>query len=126
MNPIHIHLVGEKHVMRCLKGNLDYGLIYASNAEIRLHGFKDSYWVGSAKDRKSTSGCCFSLGSCMISWFIRKQPNITLSTTKVEYIATYLSCSEAVWLHKMLTGLFDAEIDVIYILCDNQSCIKLT
>ena len=26
----------------------------------------------------------------------------------------------------MLVGLFDAEIDVIDILCDNQSCIKMT
>ena len=26
----------------------------------------------------------------------------------------------------MLSGLFDAEIDVIDILCDNQSCIKMT
>ena len=26
---IHIHLVGEKHVRSYVKGNLDYGLIYA-------------------------------------------------------------------------------------------------
>ena len=26
----------------------------------------------------------------------------------------------------MLAGLFDAEIDAIDILCDNQSCIKMT
>ena len=31
VNPKHIHLIGEKHVMRYLKGNLDYGLRYASN-----------------------------------------------------------------------------------------------
>ena len=61
VNPKHIHLVGAKHVMRYLKGTLDYGLRYASTSEIRLHGFTDSYGVGSAKDRKSTSGCCFSL-----------------------------------------------------------------
>ena len=29
VNPKHIHLVGEKHVMRYLKGTLDYGLRYA-------------------------------------------------------------------------------------------------
>ena len=37
-----------------------------------------------------------------------------------------LTCSEAVWVRKMLAGLFDAEIDVTNILCDNQSCIKMT
>ena len=55
VNPKHIHLVGAKHVMRYLKGNLDYGLIYASNGEIRLHVFTSSDWEGSAKDRNSTS-----------------------------------------------------------------------
>ena len=34
--------------------------------------------------------------------------------------------SEVVWLRKMLVHLFDEEIDVTDILCDNQSCIKMT
>ena len=62
----------------------------------------------------------------MISWFSRKQSSIALSTAEAEYIAACSACSEAVWLRKMLTGLFDAEIDVTDILCDNQSCIKMT
>ena len=33
---------------------------------------------------------------------------------------------EAIWLRKMLSGLFDAEIDVTDILCDNHNCIKMT
>ena len=78
VNPKHIHLVGAKHVMRYLKGTLDYGLKYASNGEIRLHGFTNSYWVGSAKYRKRTSRSFFSLGSGMISWFSRKKANIAL------------------------------------------------
>ena len=65
--------------MRYLKGTLDYGLRYASNCEIRLHGFTDSDWEGSVKDRKITSGCFFSLGLGMISWFNRKQFSIALS-----------------------------------------------
>ena len=52
VNPKHIHLVGEKHVMRYLKGTLDYGLTYASDKEIRLHGFTYSDWEGSAKEKE--------------------------------------------------------------------------
>ena len=55
VNPKHIHLVGAKHVMGYIKGTLNYGLRYASNGEVRLHGFTDSDWAGSAKDRKNTS-----------------------------------------------------------------------
>ena len=112
--------------MRYLKGTLDYGLRYTSDSEISLHGFTDSYWEGSAKYRKSASGCFFSLGSAMISWFSRKHTNIALSMTKDEYITACSTCSEAVWIRKMLAGLFDVEINVTDILCDNQSCIKMT
>ena len=112
--------------MRYLKETLDYGLRYASSGEIKLHGYTNSDWGGSAKDRKSTSGCCFSLGSGMISWFSRKQTSVALSMTESEYIAACSACSEVVWLRKMLAGLFDAEIDVIDILRDNQSFIKMT
>ena len=31
VNAKHINLVGAKHVMRYLKGNLDYGITYTSN-----------------------------------------------------------------------------------------------
>ena len=112
-------------MMRYIKGTLYYGLKYASDGEITLYGFIDLDWEGSAKDRNSTSGCCFSLGSGMISWFSRKHTSIALNTAEAEYIATCSTCSEAVWLRKMLAGLFDEEIDVTDILCDNQSCIKM-
>ena len=62
----------------------------------------------------------------MISWFSRLQTSIALSTAEAEYIVACSACSEVVWLRKMLTGLFDPEIDVIDILCDNHICIKMT
>ena len=42
--PKQIHLIREKHVMRYLKGTLDYGIIYTSDSEFSLHGFTDSDW----------------------------------------------------------------------------------
>jgi len=68
VEPIHVHLVATKHVMRYLKSTLDCGLSYDGDHEFKLSGYTDSDWVGSVSDRKSTSGCCFSLGSAMISW----------------------------------------------------------
>ena len=53
----HIHLMVAKHAVRHLKGTVDYGLKYEVNKKINLEGYVDSYWVGSAIDRKSTSWC---------------------------------------------------------------------
>jgi hypothetical protein len=53
--------------MRYLKGTLEFGLCYTRDHDFRLVGYTDSYWDGSVSDRKSTSGCCFSMGSAMTS-----------------------------------------------------------
>jgi hypothetical protein len=121
-----VHLVATKHVMRYLKGTLEYGLYYNGDHGFRLFGYTDSDWDGSVSDRKSTSKCCFSLGSAMTSWQSRKQSSVALNTTEVEDIAACSASCEAIWLQKLLTGLFDLEMEATVILCDNQSCIKMT
>jgi hypothetical protein len=62
----------------------------------------------------------------MVSWCSRKQSSVALSTTEAEYIALSMAVREAVWLHKLLTDLFDHEMDPTTIHCDNQSCVKLS
>jgi hypothetical protein len=84
VEPRRFHLVAAKHVMRYLKGTLDFGLCYNGDQDFRLIGYTNSDWAGIIFDRKSTSGCCFSVGSTMTSWQSRKQSSIALSTTKAE------------------------------------------
>ena len=107
MDLIQVHLIHTKHVLRYLKGIVDYGLKYDMNKKINLHGYVHLDWVGSAIDRKSNSGCCFSMGSGVISWFSKKQSCVALSTTEVEYVAACSAIYEVVWLRKLLTDLFD-------------------
>eukprot|EP00253_Pinus_taeda_P032619 PITA_32619 len=93
---------------------------------VRLAGYTDSDWAGYASDRKSTSGCYFGLGSAVVSWFSRKQQSVALSSVEAEYMAASLASCEAIWLRKILFGLFDQSLRPSVIYCDNQSCIKLT
>jgi hypothetical protein len=89
------HWVGAKHVLRYLKGTMHFGLMNVGDGELVLHGFLDFDWAGSANDRRSTSGCCFSLGSSMISWFSKKQNYVALSSAETEYMATSSASCEA-------------------------------
>eukprot|EP00253_Pinus_taeda_P005120 PITA_05120 len=50
--------------------------------DARRHGYSDVDWVGNSTDRKSTSGCCFSLVFAMIPWMSRKQKYVALSMAK--------------------------------------------
>jgi hypothetical protein len=126
VKPRGVHLFRAKHVMRYLKGTIDYGLTYVSDHEISLQGFTDSDWACSVTDWKSTSRCCFSLGSAMISWLSGKQTSVALNTVEAEYIVACLASNKAVWLRKLLAGLFDLELEANCIWCDNQSCVKLS
>ena len=61
-DPRHVHLIVTKHILRYLRGTIDYGLKYEVNQKINLEVYVDSNWAGSSIDRKSTSGCCLQYG----------------------------------------------------------------
>jgi hypothetical protein len=98
VEPKQVHWMAAKHILRYLRGTIGYGLRYVSSGDVRLQGYTDSHWARSAMDQKSTSGCCFSLGSGMISWLSKKQTSMALSTSEAEYIATSVATREAMWL----------------------------
>ena len=124
-DPRNVHLVAAKHILRYLRGIVNYGLKYELNQNINLEGYVDSDWVGSAIDRKKTSGCCFSIGSGVISWFSRKPSCVALNTAEAEYATACSASCEVVWLRKILSDLFDLRLDATCTYCDNQSCVKL-
>eukprot|EP00253_Pinus_taeda_P022544 PITA_22544 len=101
-------------------------IIVLQEDEVKLCGFTDVVWAGSPTDRKSTSGGVFSIGSITVSWYNRKQRSMALSSTEAEYMATSLAACEAIWMRKILVGLFGSHLDPTVIYCDNQSCIKIS
>jgi hypothetical protein len=63
VEPRRVHLMAAKHVMRYLKGIMDYGLSYDGDHDFTLSGYTDADWARSVADRKSTSGCCGRVGN---------------------------------------------------------------
>jgi hypothetical protein len=66
------------------------------------------------------------LGSAVLTWFIRKNTSVTLISVEAEYMAMGMAICESIWLHKLLTGLFDQELEPMVIYYGNQSCIKIS
>ena len=87
--------------------------------EVKLHGFTDADWASSPTDRKSTSGGVFSIISIAVSWYSRKQRSMALSLVEAEYMATSQTACEAIWMRKILVGLFGSHSDPTVIHCDN-------
>eukprot|EP00253_Pinus_taeda_P025524 PITA_25524 len=126
VEPKRAHWAAAKHVLKYLQGTIDYGLLYTRGKDIRLSGFTNADWARSSVHRKSTSSYCFNIGSGMTSWCSRKQKSVALSSSEAEYMAASTASCEAIWLKNLLVNLFRRKTKVIKIMCDNQSCIKLS
>jgi hypothetical protein len=46
VEPRQEHWIVAKHILRYLCRTITYGLRYASNNDVQLHGFTDSNWQG--------------------------------------------------------------------------------
>eukprot|EP00253_Pinus_taeda_P011118 PITA_11118 len=72
VRPIKMYWKAAKHVLRYLRGTIQFWLWYRRTEGVKLQGFTDADWAGSPSDRKSTSGGTFSIGSAAVPWYSRK------------------------------------------------------
>ena len=94
--PRKYHFIAAKHILRYVRGTIQYGLSFYCSNDLQLHGFLDTDWAGCIVDRKSTSGFCFSLGLAMIAWYSKKQKCVAQSIAKAEYVAACSATREAI------------------------------
>ncbi|XP_050248928.1 secreted RxLR effector protein 161-like [Quercus robur] len=103
--PSKIHLTTAKRNLRYLKGTKKFGIKYVKEKESKLVGYTYSDWAGSIDDCKSTSGYLFCLGTKPISWSLKKQKTVALSSAETKYIATTDAACETVWLRRILLDM---------------------
>ncbi|KAH9308523.1 hypothetical protein KI387_036434, partial [Taxus chinensis] len=119
------HWIAAKHLLRYVRGTVDFGLEYHKNTQFFLQGYTDSDYAGSVDDRKSTSRYVFHLGSGPISWVSKKQYVVDLSSTEAEYRGARGAVCEVIWLCHILADIGIPEEKTPIIHCDNQGVLKL-
>jgi hypothetical protein len=80
-------------------------ILFVSGDEVRLQRYTNYDRAGSAVDRLSTPGCCFSLELVTIYGVSWKQASVALSTAETEYVTANITSREVVKLQKLLPGL---------------------
>jgi hypothetical protein len=75
------HCIDARNLLRCLQDTISHGLRYTVG-DVRPLGYTDANWAGSVVDRKSTSRCCFTLGSASVSWMSRKQKSVVFEHSR--------------------------------------------
>ena len=125
VKPRRVHLIAAKNVMRYLKGTIDFGLYHDGDDDYILYDYTNADCSRSSSNRKRTSGGCYCMRSTMISWFSRKKYSVSLSRVGVEFVAAFSTSCEAISLWKLMSSLFDLEVDTIMNLCENHNCINM-
>ena len=109
--PTKEHWVAVKHILRYLKGTINYGLMYSNNDENddTIIGYSDADWAGDANDRKSTSGYLFMMSGAPVSGKSKKQTCVALSTAEAEYVALAYVTQEVTWLRELFKDLHNEQ-----------------
>ena len=61
----------------------------------------------------------------MITWSLKKQSMVALSSIEAEYIAITSASAQALWLRKILEELCEIQSSATILYCDNKSAIQL-
>jgi hypothetical protein len=67
----------------------------------------------------------FFFGSGDVSWSIKKQPTVALSSTEAKYRGSTIVACEVIWLLKLLSDLGQSVDALVVIYCDNINSILL-
>ena len=127
-NPTKTHWTALCHVVRYLKGTLDYGLLYGTNSSLVLEPWTDSSWGDDPNDARSTHGYIFKLAGGPISWKSQKQHSVALSSAEAEYVGESHCGTIIEWFRGLLQeldipGTVPDEPTQMY--CDNQAAIGM-
>ena len=101
-SPKKRHLDAARQISRYVKGRINYDLLYKRSKDCKLARYSDANYAGYHDTQRSSTGYVFKLGLRTISWCSKRQPIVSLSTTKAECKAVVGAAQENTWL-KLLT-----------------------
>jgi len=94
LNPQETDLKAVKRILGYLKHTSDLALWYPRGCNFDLIGYADVDYDGLLIDTKSTSGMAHFLGPSLVSWEIKKQHSVAISTAEVKYVAITSCCAQ--------------------------------
>ncbi|XP_016177623.1 uncharacterized protein LOC107619899 [Arachis ipaensis] len=123
--PTPNHLQAAHRILRYIKNSPAAGLFFSANSDLSLTGFFYFDWAGCPNSRRSVLAYCFYVGSSLVTWKIKKQVTVAVSSSEVEYQALALATREAQWLSYVLKDLGAFLSKPVNLYCDSKSAIYL-
>jgi hypothetical protein len=99
-------------------------LTYGETSQV-LEGYANAN--GSmGEDRHAITGYAFLIDSGAVSWSSKQQEIVSLSTTESKYVVATHGIKEVLWLHSLLSKVFQLIKPSTTLFSDNQAAISLT
>jgi hypothetical protein len=92
------HRALVKHVLRYIRGILDFGLHLRASSSTTLMAHSDADWAGCPNSHRSMSGYCIYYCDSLISWFSKGQTTISHSSVEAEYRDVAHAVGECCWM----------------------------
>ena len=117
-----------KHVFCYLNGTKDLWLLYGRVGDVGDDGLKGYVDTDGSmhEDCHAISGYTFIFDGGAVSWSLKRQDIISLSTTESKYVAAAHAAKEALWLCQFIGQIFKPFELPTTLFCNNQSAIALT
>jgi hypothetical protein len=80
-----------------LRGTATHALCFGGS-DTFLQGYVDSDMAGDKDSRRSTTWYVFTIGGTTVSWILKLQKVVSLSTKKSEYVVATEASKEMIWL----------------------------
>lgn len=133
-NPSPCHFTAVKRILRYLASTAHTGLQYKGTSQdqtsIMMEGYTDADWGGDTVDRKSTTGYVMKINGCTVSWAVKKQQTVAISTAEAEYMGISAGAQELLWVYQFIGELLNKQvINLIHtptLYCDNQAAIIIS
>jgi transposase InsO family protein len=126
-NPGPAHWQAAKHVLRYLKGTMDYKIAYQpSDSPEPFITYSDADHGGNPDNGKSTGGYVVKIGSGAVSWSSKLQSLVALSTTEAEHISAVEAGKEILWMRQFMGELGYDVSGPSLLRMDNQSAIAVS
>jgi hypothetical protein len=117
------HWEAIKWILRYLRDTSTHALCFGGSNTI-LQRYVDLDMEGGKDSRRSTTGYVFTIGGKTISWILKLQKVVALSTMKEEYVAATKGSKEMIWLQMFMEEL-GKKHDNNRLYCDSESAIHL-
>ncbi|GJR35781.1 ribonuclease H-like domain-containing protein [Tanacetum coccineum] len=120
-DPREPHFSALPRILRYIRGTMPYGLQLFSSTTSSLVAYSNADWAGCPTTRRSTSCYCVFLGNNLLSWSLKRQVTLSLSSAEAEYRGVANAVAETCYVVYLSSNLVQhqrtkhIEIDIHFV-----------